>query len=231
MVSLEDAVVARYEKKGIHFEILVDPKAAEDFLDGRDINLSENLATDLVFKDANKGTKASEESISEVFGTTDINSIAKIIVKEGKIQLTTSQRREMQERKKKKIIDTIARNSMNPQTKLPHPKDRIELAIEEAGVHIDPFKPVDVQIKDIINAIRPIIPISIENVEIEVKIQGKYAGRAYGEVKSFGTILKEEWLPDGSWKCRIEIPAGMQTEFYDKLNNMTKGDVETKICK
>ncbi|RLF49068.1 MAG: ribosome assembly factor SBDS, partial [Thermoplasmata archaeon] len=62
MVSLEDAVIARYEKKGMHFEILVDPEAAEDFLEGKEINLVDNLATDLVFKDANKGTKASEES-------------------------------------------------------------------------------------------------------------------------------------------------------------------------
>jgi len=231
MVSLEDAVIARYEKKGMHFEILVDPEAAEDFLEGKEVNLVDNLATDLVFKDANKGTKASEESIMEVFGTDDINEIAKKIIKEGKIQLTTNQRREMQERKKRKIIDTIARNSMNPQTKLPHPKDRIELAIEEAGIHIDPFKPVSVQVKDIIAAIRHIIPISVEDVEIEVKIPGKYSGKAYGEVKSFGTILKEEWLSDGSWKCRIEIPAGMQTEFYDKLNDITKGDVETKIIK
>jgi len=66
MVSLEDAVIARYEKKGMHFEILVDPEAAEDFLEGKEINLVDNLATDLVFKDANKGTKASEESIMEV---------------------------------------------------------------------------------------------------------------------------------------------------------------------
>ncbi|HHH84157.1 MAG TPA: ribosome assembly factor SBDS, partial [Thermoplasmatales archaeon] len=175
MVSLEDAVIARYEKKGMHFEILVDPEAAEDFLEGKEINLVDNLATDLVFKDANKGTKASEESIMEVFGTDDINEIAKKIVKEGKIQLTTKQRREMQERKKRKIIDTIARNSMNPQTKLPHPKDRIELAIEEAGVHIDPFKPVSVQVKEIIAAIRHILPISVEDVEIEVKIPGKYS--------------------------------------------------------
>ncbi len=231
MVSLEDAVIARYEKKGMHFEILVDPEVAEDFLDGKNVNLAENLATDLVFKDAGKGTKASEQSIEDVFGTIDIGEIAKVIVREGKIQLTTKQRREMQERKKKKIIDNIARNSMNPHTKLPHPKDRIELAIEEAGIHIDPFKPADAQIKDIITAIRPIIPISLENVEVEIKMLGRHAGRAYGEVKSFGTILKEEWLSDGSWKCRIEIPAGMQTEFYSRLNDITKGDVETEIVK
>ena len=47
MVSLEDAVIARYEKKGMHFEILVDPEVAEEFLDGKDVNLVENLASDM----------------------------------------------------------------------------------------------------------------------------------------------------------------------------------------
>ena len=231
MVSLEDAVIARYDKKGSHFEILVDPYAAEDFLEGKEIDIRESMAIDLIFKDSRKGEKATEEALQEAFNTTDVETIAKIIIKEGEIQLTTKQRREMQERKRKKIVDTIARTSMDPHTKLPHPRERIELAMEEAGVHIDPFKPVDAQIKDVVNALRPILPLSIENVHVEVKVPSKYTGRAYGEIRAFGNIIKEEWLSDGSLRCIIEIPAGMQTEFYEKLNHITKGEVETKLMK
>lgn len=231
MVSLDEAVIARHDKKGSHFEILVDPYAAEDFLEGKEINIRENLVIDLIFKDSKKGEKASDEALQEAYSTTDVETIAKIIIKEGEIQLTTKQRREMQERKKKKIIDTIARTSMDPHTKLPHPRERIELAIEEAGLHIDPFKPVDTQIKNVVHALRPILPLSIENVNVVVKIPSNYTGRAYGELRAFGQISKEEWLSDGSLKCIIEIPAGMQTEFYEKLNHITKGEVETKLMK
>jgi len=229
MVSLDEAVTARIEKHGMHFEVLIDPQAAADFLDGKEINLVESLATDLVFKDASKGTKASEESLQEAFGTTDLEPIVTTIVRKGDIQLTTQQRRDMQKRKRAKIVNAIARTAMNPQTKLPHPKDRIELAMEEARVHIDPFKPVDVQVKEVIDAIRLIIPISTENVKIRIRIPPKYAGRAYGEVKSFGTMIKEEWLNDGSYKCVIELPAGMQSDLYDVLNSITHGTVETDI--
>jgi len=231
MVSLEDAVIARYEKKGKHFEILVDPIAAEKILEGEKINILDNLAIDLVFKDAKKGEKASEEAIKEIFGTTDINEVALKIIKEGEIQLTVKQRREMVERKKRAIVDYIARSSMDPRTKLPHPRDRIERAIEEAGIHIDAFKPVEEQVKKVIEAIRLILPISIENVKLEVKIPTQYSGKAYGEIVNMAKILKEEWLSDGSFKCIVEIPAGMQNQFYDKLNSITKGKVFTRLLK
>jgi ribosome maturation protein SDO1 len=229
MVSLDDAVTARIEKHGVHFEILIDPHAAADYLDGKEVNLLEYLATDMVFKDASKGTKASEESLQEAFETTDLEPIVAAIVEHGDIQLTTQQRRDMQKRKLAKIINTIARTAMNPQTKLPHPKERIELAMQEARVHIDPFRPVDVQVKEVIDAIKLIIPISTENVRLRIKIPPKYAGRAYGEIRSYGTMVKEEWLNNGSYKCVIELPAGMQSDLYDELNSITHGNVETEI--
>jgi len=231
MVSLDDAIIARYERKGMHFEILVDPHAAEKVIEGEPVNIVENLAIDTIFKDARKGEKASEEAIREVFGTLDIGEIAIKIIKEGEIQLTVKQRREMQERKKKAIIDWIARSSMDPRTKLPHPRERIELAMEEAKVHIDPFKPVEEQVKKILDAIRPILPISIENVKVEIKIPAQYSGRVYGEIVKMVKMLKEEWLSDGSFKCIVEIPAGLQTELYDMLNKITKGEVITRLLK
>jgi len=231
MVSLDDAVIARYERKGMHFEILVDPVAAEKVIEGEKVNILENLAIDTIFKDAKKGDKASEEAIKEVFGTSDIEKIAIKIIKEGEIQLTVKQRREMQERKRRAIIDWIARSSMDPRTKLPHPRERIELAIEEAKVHIDPFKPVEEQVKKILDAIRPILPISIQNVRIEVKIPPQCSGKAYGEIAKMVKMLKEEWLSDGSFKCVVEIPAGLQTELYDMLNRITKGEAITRLLK
>jgi len=231
MVSLDDAIIARYERKGMHFEILVDPEAAEKIIEGEKVNILDNLAIDTIFKDARKGEKASEEAIKEVFGTTDIEQVAIKIIKEGEIQLTVKQRREMQEKKRKAIIDWIARSTMNPRTKLPHPRERIELAIEEAKVHIDPFKPVEEQVKKIVDAIRPILPISIQNVKVEIKIPSKYSGKAYGEIAKMVKMLKEEWLSDGSFKCIVEIPAGLQSELYDMLNKITKGEVITRLLK
>lgn len=231
MVSLDEAVVARLKKGEEHFEILVDPYAAADFIDGKNVDIVQSLAIDAIFKDSKKGTHASEESLQKNFGTNNVAEITKQIILRGDIQLTTEQRQKMQKNKRNRIVEMIAKNSMDPKTKTPHPRQRIELAMEQAGVHIDPFKPVSEQVKTIIELLRPIIPIAMENVRISVKIPAEYIGRAYGVARNFGTLEREDWQSDGSWIGIVRIPAGMQTDFYDKLNDFTKGNVSTKILK
>jgi len=231
LVSLDDAVIARLKKGEEHFEVLVDPYAAADLIDGKEIDIIQILAIDAIFKDSKKGTHATEEAIKEKFGTDDVAEVAKQIVLNGDIQLTTEQRHKMQKNKKNRIIETISRNAMDPKTKAPHPRQRIELAMDEAGVHVDPFKPVSEQVKTIIEALRPLMPISMEHVRISVKIPPEHIGKAYGVARNYGTLEREEWQSDGSWIGIIKIPAGMQTDFYDKLNDVTKGNVSTKFLK
>ena len=120
---------------------------------------------------------------------------------------------------------------MDPKTKAPHPRQRIELAMDEAGVHVDPFKPVKEQVKTTIEALQSFIPLSIASVRISVKIPSQFIGKSYGVVRNFGTLEQEDWQSDGSWIGIIKLPAGLQAEFYDKLNDVTKGNVSTKILK
>jgi len=231
MVTLEDAVIARLEYFGEHFEILVDPDLASDFKRGKDIPMEEILAVEEVFKDAKKGDKASEEAMNKAFESTDPLEVAALIIKKGHVQLTAQQRKEMQEEKRKKIIAKITREAINPQTKLPHPARRIEKAMEEAKVHIDPFKSVDEQIKDILKAIRVKIPIRFEHVDVVIRIPGDYAGKVYTVISDFGKTKKEEWQKDGSWIAVVEVPGGLQESFDRKLSELTGGQVETRVIK
>jgi ribosome maturation protein SDO1 len=231
MISLEDAVIARLEYYGEHFEILVDPDMAADFKRGEAIEVQEILAVEEVFKDANKGDKASEEAMMKAFNTTDILDAAAIIIRKGHVQLTAQQRKEMTEEKRKKIVATITREAINPQTKLPHPARRIEIAMEEAKIHIDPFKSVDEQVNTVLKAIRIKIPIRFERVQVAIKIPGDFSGKVYNVIPEFGKTRKEEWQQDGSWVAIVEIPGGVQDNFYRKLNELTHGQVETKLLK
>lgn len=231
MVTLEDAVIARLEYYGEHFEILVDPDLASDFKRGEDIKIEDVLAVEEVFKDARKGDKASEEAMMKAFSTVDPIEAAPTIIKKGHVQLTAQQRKEIQEEKRKMIVATITRESINPQTKLPHPARRIEIAMEECRIHVDPFKSVDEQVKTVLKAIRTKIPIRFEKVRVAVKIPGDFTGKAYGAVSEFGTIKNEEWQQDGSWVAVIEIPGGLQDSFYTKMSELTHGQVETKLIK
>jgi ribosome maturation protein SDO1 len=231
MVDLEEAIVARYESHGESFEILIDPDVVQKMKDGKEVNLFDHMVIDTIFKNAKKGTRAPEEKIKEVFGTTEPMQVAKVIVLKGEVQLTTEQRHVMQENKRKRIVEYIARNAMNPQTGGPHPPARIETAMEEAKVHIDPFKSVEAQVPAIMDALRPLIPIRFDKIRIAVKISGDNYGRCYEDFKHFGKITKEEWQKDGSWIGIVEMPAGLQTEFFEKINNKTHGEAETKVLK
>ncbi len=227
----KEYVIARVEKSGEKFEVLVKPDAVQRLRDGKDIELMAELAIDEIFKDAHKGSKASEEKMQEFFGTTEPLKVAKQIIRHGEIQLTTEQRRQMLEQKRKQIVQYIAQNAINPQTSAPHPPQRIEIAMEEAKVHIDPFKGVEEQVKDVLDALRPLIPIRFEKARIAVRLSAEDSAKCYGDLKSFGTILREEWSPTGAWIGVVEMPAGMQTDFFDRINAKTKGNAEIKVLK
>jgi ribosome maturation protein SDO1 len=167
--------------------------------------------------------------MAEIFDTEDPVEIVIKITKKGEIQLTTQQRRQMLDDKKKQIVNHIVRNGINPQSGSPHPPSRIEKAMDEARVQIDIGKTVEEQVTKILKKLKPIIPIRFEEKSIAVKIPGQFAAKAFSIVKSYGDVKKEEWLSDGSWAFLIDIPAGMAEEFFNDLNALTKGEVETKI--
>jgi len=233
MISLDEAVTARLESHGERFEVLVDPDAAlsikRDEFEG---DLEDVIAAEDVFEDASRGDRPPENALEEVFGTTDPLEIIPEVIKRGEIQITAEQRREMQERKHKDLVNRITRNAVNPQMDdAPHPPERIESALEETDFRIDPMEPVEAQIDDALEALRPVIPIRFDTVTVAAHLPADYAGSGQAKIREFGDLQSEEWQPDGSWIGVIEFPAGMQNDFYDLVNEVSSGEAETRIVK
>jgi ribosome maturation protein SDO1 len=225
----EKFTVARLTRENEHFEILVKPNKALDYRNGKLSAITEALAAEIIFSDANKGTKISEEAMKKAFKTVDTLKIADEILKKGTLQLTTDQRRKMVDDKKRQVIDFISRQAVDPKTKLPHPPARIENAMDQIRYQIDPYKPVEEQAKDIVKLLRPILPLKIEQVVVAIKIPTQFAARAYGTIKTLGTIKREEWRGDGSWYGELELPAGAYASLLNKLGDVTKGSGEAKL--
>tara|TARA_Y100000310_G_C20641410_1_gene794124 strand:- start:586 stop:1290 length:705 start_codon:yes stop_codon:yes gene_type:complete len=231
MVDVDRAVIARLKKAGKEFEILVDCDASLDYKKGKNLDLAtEVMATKGIFKDVKKGLKASEEDVKSIFGNVEENKIAETIIKEGEIQLTSKHREAEREEKKKRIINTIHRNAVDSTTGLPHPPQRIESAMNEAGIHVDMNKKAEDQVEEVLKKLRVVIPIKFEKKEIEVRIPAQYAGQAYGVIKKH-KLMKDEWLNDGSLLAVLEIPSGVLDEFFDSLNKISHGEVESKIIR
>ncbi len=135
-----DVTVVRYSYEGEKFEILVKPDPALDYKLGKKKDISAVLVSDEIYTDSGKGTKPTTEKLLKAFKTEDHTEIAQIIMQKGDLNLTTDQRRKMIENKRKQIVEFIAKTYVDPKTHLPHPPLRVEQAMKDARVSIDPQK-------------------------------------------------------------------------------------------
>jgi len=229
MVDVDKAVVAKLEKNGKTFEILVDCDKALEFRDGKSLSLSDIVATDEIFKDVKQGEKASSNTLKETFNTEDSEKIAKTIIREGEIQLTTAHKAKLREQIKKQVINLIHTNAIDPKTGHPHPPQRIELAMDEAKVNIVEHKTAEDQVESILQALKPVLPISVQKKTVSVKIPAQYASQSFHILKKHGKLLSDKWENDGSLSARLEMPAGLVDQFFAELNNIAHGEVESKI--
>lgn len=217
-----------YKKHGKHFEIAVDPDLAIEYKNKKKDNkedLVELLKAEKIFSDTKKGLRAPVEELEEAFQTTEFFKIAQIMITEGEIQLTSEHREHLRQEKRNKIVNLIHRQAIDPRTGAPHPVTRIENALVEAKVRIDEFKKAEDQIQDVLHKLKPIMPIKIDQKKYRVTLTVNYASKLQGTLKEYGKMSKEAWLPNGSFSCELEIPAGLQSEMMDELNNKTHGTV------
>lgn len=229
MVDLDNAVVARLDTHGETFEILLDPSVIRDIKAGKNVDLLEHMVIDDVFNNASRGTRPQSEKMIEAFGTTDIRTIASRIIDKGEIQITTEQRREMLEAKRQRIVTYISANAINPQTKLPHPPNRINMALDEAKFHVDAFKTMEKQVEEAMKLLKPLLPIRLEKSRVAVKLSGNDYGKCYDDLIDFGVVEREEWQKDGSWIGIMEIPAGRINELTGRMKDRTRGTAEVKL--
>ena len=220
--------VARLTLDGDKFELLVKPDPALEYKLGKRADISGVLVSDEIYSDANKGSRTSSEKMMKHFKTTDASEVAKQILARGELNLTTDQRRKMVEEKKKQIVQFINKSFVDPKTHLPHPIIRIEAAMDEARVIIDPFKKADDQIKAVVEALRKILPLKSETTKLTVTVPPQFAAQSYSVLKSTGDLKGEEWLADGSLRAVLEMNASLKGQFLDRLGSVTKGSAQVK---
>ncbi len=217
--------------EGEHFEILVIPDPALNFKLGKQIDPAQVIAVDEVFSDSSKGLRVATEKLRKHFSTDDPGRAAVEVLRRGELQLTQEQRRKLLDERKKSIVAMISKNYVDPKTSLPHPPLRIEQAMQEARISIDPFQDASEQTKQVVEKIRSIIPLKSERLRLLVKVSPQYSGQTIGVLKNFGEILKEDWGADGTLSAIVEIPAGAQAGLLDKLGSSTKGAAQASVVK
>ena len=133
--------------------------------------------------------------------------------------------------KRKQLVTFIAKTYVDPRSHLPHPPLRIEQALEDGRITIDPFKNINDQVKDIVEKLRPIIPLKSENIVLEILVPAQFVAQSYTILKSTGTLKKEDWQSNGSLKAILEIPAAARPNVIDRLGSITKGTATIEVVK
>jgi ribosome maturation protein SDO1 len=220
--------VIRLTVEGDKFELIVKPDPALEYKLGKRTDLSSVLVSDEIYSDANKGSRASSEKLMKHFKSIDATEVAKQIMTRGELNLTTDQRRKMVEEKRKQIVQFINRSFVDPKTHLPHPIVRIEAAMDEARLSVDPFKRAEDQAKTVIEGLRKILPLKSETVRLIVTVPPQFSAQSYSILKSAGDFKGEEWLSDGSLRATVELNAGLKAQFLDRLGSVSKGSAIVK---
>jgi len=222
MVSLDDAVLARYEYGGKRYEILIDPTLVDAYrTNAESVDLDNLLATDEIWHDARAGERPTSEDLHNAFGTDNLDDCVSKIMNQGSIQLTTAQRKKRIISMRTAIIHRISSTAIDPRTKMPHPPSRIENALEESRYSIDPFLSIDRQVNDAIKVMRPLIPLKFATARLAFRIPGV----EYGAVQSIlrELVVKDEWLANGDWACVVDVPAGSKIDLMGEIAKRSKG--------
>lgn len=218
MVNVE----ARLKVKGKEYQISVDVDEAlkvKSDADGADVTRA--LNSNAIYSDLKKGEVVSQSDLRNAFGTTDLYEVARKIMKQGEIQKPQEYRDAEREQKIKQIIDLILRNAVDQHGK-PYTEDRIRKAIDEIHYSFDK-RPAEQQMSDLVHKLKEIIPIKIETRRVRLKIPAQFTGQVYGLLSDYKE--NEEWLSNGDLQVVVNIPSGMQIDFYEKLNSITHGAV------
>ncbi|HNW05609.1 MAG TPA: ribosome assembly factor SBDS [archaeon] len=224
MVKLDDAVLAKYSRDGHRFEIFVDPYLAWDLKHGKDVNLDNMFAMEEIYSDSAKGKLASEEIIKQVFETTDFLTIAKKIIIDGDVQLTTTQRNEMLKRRENEIIDFIAKNTHDPKEMTPIPPQRIINALDAAKFKFNLSRKRDDELNQVMLVLKKALPISMDKIILSIEVTSQFSGKLLPILHKYD-IVEEKWLPSGGLFAKVSLPMGLKQKLITDLNNITRGSV------
>ncbi|MDH5647351.1 MAG: ribosome assembly factor SBDS, partial [Candidatus Heimdallarchaeota archaeon] len=228
-IDLGKNTLVRLNTHGKRLELVVDPELAWLLQQGDDVPIDDVVEGFIFFENFSKGLKAGIDELTEIFGTENEREMAKIMIQKGELQITQEQRKRFLKEKRDEIIAYLNTHAVNPKTKTPHPPNRIEKAIDDAGCRINRNDPVKEQALRILKEIQSIIPIQIESASIEFIVPPKDTGRLYGVIQSFGEVVNENWGNDGSLTLVVNVPAGIVATTLEEISDKSKGRVRSTV--
>eukprot|EP01107_Rhizomastix_libera_P011451 TRINITY_DN288_c3_g1_i1.p1 TRINITY_DN288_c3_g1~~TRINITY_DN288_c3_g1_i1.p1 ORF type:complete len:258 (-),score=63.44 TRINITY_DN288_c3_g1_i1:90-863(-) len=216
--------LVKYKHGKLTFEVLCKVGTALKYRDGK-LGIDNTLISDDIFTHAQKGEKAKASDLQAAFGTEKIADCIKTIMDKGEIQLSTEERKEMQQQKLNEVVNYIHKYYSDPKTKTSIPVTRIQNALETLKFHADPDLPVDRQLPDILKRLPEVLPCSKQEFTGIFIIPSHLMGQAGGVLKKHCNIQSEKFDGDNC-RVRVSFVPGDYDPLMMDVNRATKGEAQ-----
>lgn len=227
--SSSDMSLVRIKRGGAKFEIAVYPGKVMLFREKKISNLDEVVQQQAIYTNIANGVQAGAAELAGSFPEAkSTQEIIQLILLKGEVQLTAAERKEKLEKRRREVVNHLHKYYVNPKTNLPHPTVRIEAALDEMKVRIDPDLPADKQVAQIIKNMPAVLPIKKQEVRASLTIPHRHVGATHSLVGQYVKIETEQWTDIGCVMSITSNPGDWNT-LLSLLNEATKGDFNLEL--
>ncbi|XP_055389085.1 uncharacterized protein LOC129618343 [Condylostylus longicornis] len=135
-VRLTNIAVMRLKKDGKRFEVACFKNKILNWRIGTETDLSEVLQTEEIFSNVSKGQFAKIQDLQKAFGTKDRTAIARIIMRDGQLQVSEKERQVKKDDVFKDVCSLVSERVFNRETGLPLPLSMIENTLTRLGFSV-----------------------------------------------------------------------------------------------
>jgi ribosome maturation protein SDO1 len=220
--------IVKYKAGKTTYEVLTKQGTVLKYRKKQIGSLDNVLMSEEVFKDYRKGERAGIAELKAAFGMDDMKQILATIIEKGDLQLTDAERKEILEKKRREIVNYIAKYYVDPKTKLPHPVVRIENALETLKIRIDPDIPADKQAHEIVKKFPGVLAVKKIEIEGTITIPHAYIGACTNVMMQYVKVISENYDEKGC-EYKVTMIPGDYNALLAELNKITKGDFNFEL--
>lgn len=214
-------------KSNITFEILCHPGTVLKYREGQ-MGIDKVLFADIVYKNFSTGDRAKDTELIEAFGTANTSDCIKKILDEGEYHLSTKERQELVEKKRREMITFVHKNYTDPRTKTPHPLSRVEQVFKDMKLNVDPYKPAEKQVQEIYSKLVEKIPLKKTLVYATLSLKHQFIGSGMPLAHKWAQVSGEKYDHIGVTMDLAIVP-GDYDALVNDLHKVCKGDYQLEL--
>ena len=221
---LTNVAIVRYKRCGIRFEVACYKNKVVNWRNGVEEDIDEVLQTDAVFSNVSKGIVAKGKDMVKAFGTDDPESVCRIILKKGNLQVSDKEREMHLQNMFKDIATIVSQKCLNKTTGLPYTVATIESVMKDKLHYgVVPNRSAKQQALDVIEKLKVHLPIERIKMRLAIDVAPHRLDELTAVLVGLGAQISADEtagarVPDDESKAMGRIVALLPPKHFRTLN-------------